>query len=128
MINRILRLQQEIPLFHASYLVLQPEQNSLAFLSCGQGTLLHLPNNQITPRILKSPESAYLGAEADPDLLKLDENWNMEDLVLFSPSGEIRLPQNAETLQLAPQPLAEALIGTCQMTIALKRLSVHDKK
>ncbi len=112
-LNRILAEDPMGKAFSLSLLLLNPDKDQLAFVSCQAGPLLHIPGGSQKPRVLTTPNPA-LGAEAGASLLETADNWNAGD-VLWLSSTQIRLPKGDEPLDkgllaLSPQSQAEQLM------------------
>lgn len=110
LLNRAL-IEDPLPhTFHFYYLLLQPDQNALSFLSCGPGTLLHIPFDGAKPRLLKIPDSPFLGAVPNPPSLHVEENWTLGSTLILS-SIEQDLEHAPENPLLSAQILAQEALN-----------------
>jgi serine/threonine protein kinase len=68
--------------FHLSLLVLDPLRDQLAFLTCGLGPLIHLPEGTAKPRILGLPHLS-LGTDPLATFSLTTDNWYTGDILFF---------------------------------------------
>ncbi len=77
--------------FALSFLLLDPLQEQLSYISCGLGRLIHLAPGGAEPRFLAAQNSP-LGIQLPGDFSETLDNWNVGDL-LFLHSLETAFPQ-----------------------------------
>jgi len=88
-------------------LVLSPDTNQLAFVSCGLSSLWHIADGQKQVRVLTT-DNELLGAKKNSTVLEIVDNWNSGDTIVFHSFVDAQNPDSwlSEHLLLAPQPLA----------------------
>ncbi len=93
-----------------SALVLSPDTNQLAFVSCGYSELWHIPDGDKKVRVLTT-ENEMLGGKKNGAVLEIVDNWNSGDTLVFHSLVKPQTPDTwlSEYLLLAPQPMAERI-------------------
>lgn len=108
--------------FGASFLLLSPQKDELAFVSCELSNLIHISTNHHTPRILTSQNPA-LGNPLRGEVSITMDNWNIGDLLIFhsfnKEANSLLQEALSDNLFLSPQGQADAL---------LKKVVVQDKR
>jgi serine/threonine protein kinase len=81
-LNRLLCLDHIDEKFHLGLLMLDPFHDTLSFISCGMGPLLHIPEGANTVRKLHT-ENPLLGVDLASDFSAAGDNWNDGDTLIF---------------------------------------------
>jgi eukaryotic-like serine/threonine-protein kinase len=68
--------------FALGFVLLNPLNDQLAFVSCGLGRLIHLPQGSTIPRLLAS-ENPLLGSEVPAEFAHCTDNWNIGDTLIL---------------------------------------------
>ena len=68
--------------FALSFILLDPFNDQLTFISCGLGSLFHVPQGGTLPRKLQS-ENLALGVELNADFFETTDNWNVGDTLIL---------------------------------------------
>ncbi len=71
--------------FSLSLLLLNPDKDQLAFVSCGYRSLWHIPDGSKKVRTLSTP-NPLLGAETGVTLLETADNWHSGDTLILQTS------------------------------------------
>ncbi len=116
-LNRLICLDQMGEKFHLGLLMLDPFHDTLSFISCGLGPLLHIPEGSNTVRKLRT-ENPLLGIDLSADFSAAGDNWNDGDVLIFhsleteaTTEFEAELVSAAaESLLLSPARGAEAIL------------------
>lgn len=116
-LNRLLCLDHIDEKFYLGLLMLDPFHDSLSFISCGLGPLLHIPEGSNTVRKVQTI-NPLLGMDLASDFSAAGDNWNDGDTLIFhslemEPNSELesQLVQAAtENLLLSPSRAAEAIM------------------
>ncbi len=107
--------------FGLSILLLDPNNDQLSFISCGEGCLLHLPRN-----IKLTSQNKILGTDPQATFAEITDNWNVGDRLIFAPQDILASELLLETSLLSPQrqteSLAKALQKKPKALIAIERL------
>lgn len=115
--------------FALSFLLLNPFKDQLSYVSCGLGSLYHLPAGSKQPRKLVSSNS-LLGTDPLAEFMETVDNWNMGDTLVFhslETDAENMLPQAiTENASLSAQRQAEAILKKISSSPALAQ-SRHPK-
>ena len=109
-------IRDEIGPFAFSYLLLQPENNQLTYISCGCGPLWIIPKGKAPQAIISS--NIALGIEEQYTFQSCTSAWNRGDLVLLAPLAAIEtiftLEQFEhflhESQEQTPQKLVESVL------------------
>lgn len=94
--------------FGLSMLLLNPEKDGLAFVSCSHYNLCHIPEGSTKTRILSTP-NPLLGANVNATLLETADNWHSGDKIILQTSVKDEDFVLDEPL-LSAQPQAEKLL------------------
>ncbi len=107
--------------FGLSVLTLDPENDQLSFISCGDGNLLHLPRN-----VKLAAQNKILGLDPQAVFAETTDNWNVGDRLLLIPQDILESELLVETALLSPQrqtdSLSKALQKKPKALIAIERL------
>ncbi|MCI0381461.1 MAG: protein kinase [Chlamydiae bacterium] len=109
--------------FAFGFLLLNPFQNMLSFISSGFGSLVHVASGSDHPRLISSPNS-YLGIDRSSLFSEATDNWNEGDflvlhsLILQDKTKEEEMKQIetklidfvSKHLLLSPQKAAESML------------------
>lgn len=82
-LNELLTHDPMDQIFTLSYLILVPKQNQFRYLSCGYGSLWHVPNGVDTPKKIAADNIA-LGIDADAKFLEVTQTWNVGDILILN--------------------------------------------
>jgi len=100
--------------FGLSFLLLDPFQDKLSYISCGDGSLYHLPIDSLTPRKVAS-QNLSIGFDSAADFFETEDNWNIGDLLLLhscemdAPLEKILFASLMEYRNIATMRQAEAI-------------------
>ncbi len=116
-LNRLLCMDSIGEKFHLGLLMLDPFHDSLSFIGCGLGPLLHVPQGSNTVRKLRT-ENPLLGTDLNAAFSAAGDNWNDGDVLIFhslelEPNSELEnqlLGATAENLLLSPTRAAETVL------------------
>lgn len=107
--------------FGLSILVLDPDNDQLSFISCGDGSLLQLPRN-----VKLTSQNKTLGLDPQAVFSETIDNWNVGDRLLLVPQDIIYSELLLETALLSPQRQTESLSKALQKKpkalLAIERL------
>jgi serine/threonine protein kinase len=110
--------------FALNFVLLDPLQDLVSYISCGFNSLVHIPQGQTTPRKLAS-ENDLLGTSATAEFAETTDNWNIGDILILhsltfpsikgNPQAKAQFDQAmeeaiAENLLLSPQSQSEAIL------------------
>ncbi len=118
------RLIKEDPLkqsFGFTYLLLNPQADTLSFVSCSLGGLLRLSQNSPSPHRLAN-QNPLLGVDLKSQFFEIRDRWDIGDTLLFH-SLPITLEGHLvealhENFLLSPQSQAEACLKKATSTTA----------
>ncbi len=116
-LNRLLCLDPIDEKFHLGLLMLDPFHDSLSFISCGLGPLLHIPGGSNTIRKLQT-DNPLIGMDLSAEFSASGDNWNDGDILIFhslemEPNSEFEstlLNVVTENLLLSPSRATEAIM------------------
>lgn len=116
-LNRLLCLDHIDEPFKLSLLMLDPFHDALSFISCGLGTLIHIPQGSAAVRKLHT-ENPLLGVDLSSSYSASGDSWNDGDILIFHslemPPGSQQesqlLAAASENLLLSPSRAAEAIM------------------
>ena len=91
-LNTLLVQDRLAPVFTTSYLILNPQENTFQFVSCGYGDLWHLKESSDTPEKLSSDHLA-LGIDVETEYQPLDGDWNPGDTLYLNTYGVYSIPE-----------------------------------
>ncbi|HEY5259590.1 MAG TPA: hypothetical protein VIJ46_03005, partial [Rhabdochlamydiaceae bacterium] len=107
--------------FGLSILLLDPNNDQLSFISCGDGSLLHLPRN-----VKLSSQNKILGLDSQAVFSEITDNWNVGDRLILVPQDILYSELLVETSLLSAQRQTESLSKALQKKpkalIAIERL------
>jgi len=83
LLNDIIMKDKMDLVFTLSYLVLQPEENRLRYISCGYGSLWHTPAGMETPTKI-TVDNIALGLDANTEFVDTSASWKKGDSLLLS--------------------------------------------
>ena len=93
LLNELLMKDKLAQVFTLNYLILQPDVHRLKYISCGYGSLWHIPSGLETPTKIMTDNLA-LGIEAKTSFVDTTASWNKGDtLILSSFASLITSPQ-----------------------------------
>jgi serine/threonine protein kinase len=116
--------------FSLSFLLLNPDKDTLSFVSCDFCKLIAILEGSKKARILSTP-NPLLGADPNATILETADNWHSGDTLILTTFDKSEETPNAEELLLSPQPQAEKFLQrlSSQKTTPSKRqsavLSLH---
>lgn len=107
--------------FGLSVLLLDPNNDQLSFISCGDGSLLHLPRN-----VKLSSQNKILGLDPQAVFSEITDNWYVGDRLILVPQDILYSELLVETALLSAQRQTESLSKALQKKpkalIAIERL------
>ncbi|HEX2583043.1 MAG TPA: protein kinase [Chlamydiales bacterium] len=111
--------------FSLSLLLLNPDKDTLSFVSCDFCKLIAIAEGSKKPRILSTP-NPLLGADPNATILETADNWHSGDTLLLTTFCKSEEMPNEEELLLSPQPQAERFLHrlSTQKATPTKRQSV----
>ncbi len=103
-------------IFTLNYLILDPRNNEMRYISCGYGPLWYVRSGRSEPDVITS-ENIAIGIDPDHEFLAIRQNWNVGDTIVLATcrTGET-LSTTAfseaitEVLYTSPQKQADALL------------------
>jgi serine/threonine protein kinase len=116
-LSRLIAADHLAETFHFGLLMLDPFHDSLSFIGCGIGPLLHLPQGSKTIRKLRT-KNPLLGVDPSAEFSAAGDNWNDGDVLLFH---SLETEENSEleahlesvaagNLLLSPMRAAETIL------------------
>lgn len=128
-LNDLLVKDKMGPIFNFNYLVFKPKENIIDYVSCGPGSLWHVPMNTTTPFACPSLP-VPLGVNPLCGFEQTSIPWNPGDLILihtlstYGPQGEIEMTYDAtdfaqvilDNLKISPQQQVENILRKIRMT------------
>jgi len=116
--------------FRLSLLLLNPDKDTLSFVSCDFCKLIAIPEGSKKPRILSTP-NPLLGIDPNTTILETADNWHSGDILLLTTFHQSDDLPTSDELLLSPQPLSETHLQRLlsQKGVSMKRhscvLSLH---
>jgi hypothetical protein len=108
--------------FSLSFVLLDPLNDQLTFLSCGLGSLFHIPQGGTMPRKLQS-QNLPLGVDINADFSETNDNWNAGDTLILHTLDTAQNTLEADltsaivdNLSLSPRRQAEAIFKSLSIT------------
>jgi eukaryotic-like serine/threonine-protein kinase len=102
--------------FALNFVLLDPLQDLVTYISCGFNSLLHIPQGQTKPRKLSS-ENDLLGTSVTAEFAETTDNWNAGDLLILHSLAlppEIKLQEREQFDQVMSEAIAENLLLSAQ--------------
>lgn len=115
-LNRLLLQDMSGEQFAINCVHLDPLRDLVAYISCGFGPLLLIPEGHIEPRILSSSND-LLGVSATTEFSETTGNWNPEDILFFHSLAlpPTHQPYEQDQLGIAfKEGIAESLLLSAQ--------------
>lgn len=83
LLNELLSLDPIDQVFTLSYLILVPSTNQFHYISCGYGSLWHIPTGVNAPKKI-SADNIALGIDANAEFLEVTQSWNVGDTLILN--------------------------------------------
>jgi eukaryotic-like serine/threonine-protein kinase len=99
-------------IFSFSYLILQPNENKIRYISCGSGQLWHYDPNKTKTTFLKS-ENPSLGLSRDSQFSGIDHFWNQGDSIFLSTTSDSTFISNElllHPIEASPQRHIDSVV------------------
>lgn len=114
--------------FFISILKLIPQKDSLTFLSCGMGPVLHLPRGSKNVRTLSSTNPP-LGQQTATPYEETSDNWREGDLLFFHSFDE-KIAKEGSAFDLMTRKLAQesALLSPMRSAETILKTITHTKE
>jgi eukaryotic-like serine/threonine-protein kinase len=115
-LNRLVFEETSNEKFALNFVLLDPLQDLVAYISCGFNALLHIPQGQTKPRKLTS-ENDLLGTSGTAEFAETTDNWNAGDVLIlhslvFLPETKPR--EREQWDQVMSEAIAENLLLSAQ--------------
>jgi eukaryotic-like serine/threonine-protein kinase len=116
-------------IFTLSYLILNPNNNSIRYISCGFGNLWLTSFGSQDPQLIHS-ENVGLGIEKDMNVLEVTHGWRTGDVLLLNtfsmlsekdPENKLLKKSLKDNLLLPPQKQTEAIMRQVKKNSTAKK-------
>jgi len=91
-LNDLVFKDQSGPIFNLNYIILNPKGNLLTYVSCGYGTLWHIPTGEDTPKKC-SAQHLPLGINSKMEFEEISTPWNVGDILLLNTFASFKQPE-----------------------------------
>lgn len=114
-VNKIICKQFEDIFFNLNIVVLNPIKHQLKFLSCGFGSLWHMPLGLSEVRKLTTDNIA-LGISEEIEFIEIQSNWNIGDRIVLHNFRAVKSTLDKEDTGLSEEAFQEALKDTLYLS------------
>jgi serine/threonine protein kinase len=115
-LNRMIYEDTSGEKFALNFVLLDPLQDLVTYISCGFHALVHIPQGQTQPRKLAS-ENDLLGTSAAAEFAETTDNWNTGDLLVLHSlalPSETKLQEREQLDQSMSEAITENLLLSAQ--------------